>query len=199
MTDTTDIKALRESAESIMNLLENLAGYEPQDIDMDAVELRFEDENGVYTGCDISIVDTAQQSADIIRALLHQLEAECQRADAVCHDIRIQANDLKSARTVNKVLQGELAALKGDQVSVGKFVFEPSGERWHHIKHGEHQHAEPKLKLVKLYDRPQKPIIDLSNVLKVPYKISGQRFTAYDTDDLHAAIEAAGGIVKDGE
>lgn len=82
MTDTTDIKALRESAESIMNLLENLAGYEPQDIDMDAVELRFEDENGVDTGCDISIVDTAQQSADIIRALLHQLEAECQQREA---------------------------------------------------------------------------------------------------------------------
>ena len=82
MTDTTDIKALRESAESIMNLLENLAGYEPQDIDMDAVELRFEDENGVYTGCDISIVDTAQQLADIIRALLHQLEAECQQREA---------------------------------------------------------------------------------------------------------------------
>lgn len=37
MTDTTDIKAMRESAQSIMNLLENLAGYEPQDIDMDAV------------------------------------------------------------------------------------------------------------------------------------------------------------------
>lgn len=41
-----------------------------------------------------------------------QLEAERQRVDAVCRDIRIQANDLKSARTVNKVLQGELAALK---------------------------------------------------------------------------------------
>lgn len=81
MTDTTDIKALRESAECIMNLLENLAGYEPQDIDMDAVEIRFEDENGFDTGCDISIVDTAQQSADIIRALLNLLEAERQRAD----------------------------------------------------------------------------------------------------------------------
>lgn len=51
----------------------------------------------------------------------------------------------------------DIAALKGDQVPVGKFVFEPSGERWHHIKHGEHQHAEPKLKLVKLFTAPQKP------------------------------------------
>ena len=45
---------------------------------------------------------------------LDRLEAERQRADAVCRDIRIQANDLKSAQTVNKVLQEEIAALKPD-------------------------------------------------------------------------------------
>ena len=50
--------------------------------------------------------------------LTKQLEAERQRVDAACHDIRIQANDLKSAQTVNKVLQATLAELKGEQVPV---------------------------------------------------------------------------------
>lgn len=34
---------------------------------------------------------------------------------------------------------------------IGSFVHEPSGRRWHHIKHGEYQSTEPKLTLVKLY------------------------------------------------
>lgn len=42
------------------------------------------------------------------------------------------------------------------QKPVGKFVFEPMGERWHHIKHGEAQHAEPKLQLVKLFTRARR-------------------------------------------
>lgn len=40
---------------------------------------------------------------------------------------------------------------------VGKFVFEPIGERWHHIKHGEYQRSEPKFKLVKLFSAPVLP------------------------------------------
>lgn len=82
MTEKTDIAARRDSAECMANLLDNLAGYEPQDIDMDTVEIRFEDGNGFDTGCDISIVDTAQKSADIIRSLLDQLEAERQQREA---------------------------------------------------------------------------------------------------------------------
>lgn len=34
---------------------------------------------------------------------------------------------------------------------VGKFMFEACGQRWHHIKHGEAQYAEPRLPMVKLY------------------------------------------------
>lgn len=137
MTDTTDVAALRESAESIMNLLENLAGYEPQDIDMDAVELRFEDENGFDTGCDISIVDTAQQSADVIRALLNHLEAERQRADALQSTVGRLAQESNrlfddrqrinkswtEAETDNALLRDEIAALKGDQVPVGVYNY----------------------------------------------------------------------------
>ena len=116
MTDTTDVAALRESAESIMNLLENLAGYEPQDIDMDAVELRFEDENGFDTGCDISIVDTSRQSADIIRALLDQLEAERQRVAEITEQyvdrttaLSFASQRVEKAEKSNAFLKEELA------------------------------------------------------------------------------------------
>lgn len=112
MTDTTDTAALREKAESIINLLDNLAGFEPQDIDMDAVELRFEDENGVDTGCDISIVDTAQQSADVIRALLDRLEAGRQRAAGSEEELHKALHREKAAERKLLAAQEEIAALK---------------------------------------------------------------------------------------
>lgn len=208
MTDTTDIKAMRESAQSIMNLLENLAGYEPQDIDMDAVELRFEDENGFDTGCDISIVDTAQQSADVIRALLDRLEAGRQRAAGSEEELHKALHREKAAERKLLAAQEEIAALKAEQVPVGKFVFEPSGERWHHIKHGEHQHTEPKLKLVKLFTAPQKPVVPLGHIKisEVVAAVSLEQNRKWNgrvgyMAGWNACIDAAiaGGIVKDGE
>ncbi|EES6290643.1 ead/Ea22-like family protein [Escherichia coli] len=70
-----DKRALRHSAESIIGILENIAGFEPSDIDGDSVELRFETEDGFDTGCDVSIVDQCQKTADVILALLDELEA----------------------------------------------------------------------------------------------------------------------------
>lgn len=71
-----DKQALRDSAESTINILENIAGFEPSDIDGDTVELRFETEDGFDTGCDVSIVDQCQKAADVVRALLDELEAK---------------------------------------------------------------------------------------------------------------------------
>jgi hypothetical protein len=71
-----DKRALRDSAESTIGILENIAGFEPSDIDGDSVELRFETEGGFDTGCDVSIVDQCQKAADVIRALLDELEAK---------------------------------------------------------------------------------------------------------------------------
>lgn len=71
-----DKRALRDSAESTMGILENIAGFEPSDIDGDTVELRFETEDGFDTGCDASIVDQCQKAADVVRALLDELEAK---------------------------------------------------------------------------------------------------------------------------
>ncbi|EPO4870446.1 ead/Ea22-like family protein, partial [Citrobacter farmeri] len=62
-----DKQALRERAESTIGILENIAGFEPSDIDGDSVELRFETEGGFDTGCDVSIVDQCQKAADVIR------------------------------------------------------------------------------------------------------------------------------------
>ncbi|CTR88434.1 ead/Ea22-like family protein [Escherichia coli] len=74
-----DKRALRHSAESIIGILENIAGFEPSDIDGDSVELRFETEDGFDTGCDVSIVDQCQKTADVVRALLDELEAKDKR------------------------------------------------------------------------------------------------------------------------
>ncbi|WP_226858815.1 MULTISPECIES: ead/Ea22-like family protein [unclassified Enterobacter cloacae complex] len=71
-----DKQALRDSAESTINILENIAGFEPSDIDGDTVELRFETEDGFDTGCDVSIVDQCQKAADVVLALLDELEAK---------------------------------------------------------------------------------------------------------------------------
>ncbi|MGX9832515.1 ead/Ea22-like family protein [Enterobacter hormaechei subsp. xiangfangensis] len=74
-----DKRALLESAESTINILENIAGFEPSDIDVDTVELRFETEDGFDTGCDVSIVDQCQKAADVVQALLEELEAKEKR------------------------------------------------------------------------------------------------------------------------
>lgn len=71
-----DKRALRDSAESTIGILENIAGFEPSDIDGDSVELRFETEGGFDTGCDVSIVDQCQKAAGVVRALLDELEAK---------------------------------------------------------------------------------------------------------------------------
>lgn len=68
-------QALRTAAESTINILENIAGFEPSDIDDDSVELRFETEGGFDTGCDVSIVDQCQKAADVIRALLDERDS----------------------------------------------------------------------------------------------------------------------------
>ncbi|HHP0698723.1 TPA: ead/Ea22-like family protein [Escherichia coli] len=73
-----DKRALRHSAESIIGILENIAGFEPSDIDGDSVELRFETEDGFDTGCDVSIVDQCQKTADVVRAMLDERERNLQ-------------------------------------------------------------------------------------------------------------------------
>ncbi|GJL37877.1 hypothetical protein TUM17576_46970 [Enterobacter hormaechei] len=74
--NSEQIQALKEKAECICGILENIAGYEPGDIDGDDVELRFETEDGFDTGCNVSIVEQCQKSADVIRSLLAERDAD---------------------------------------------------------------------------------------------------------------------------
>ncbi|ELT3496006.1 ead/Ea22-like family protein [Citrobacter freundii] len=94
-------QALRDNANSIIGILENIAGYEPSDIDGDNVELRFEDECGVDTGCDVSIVDQCHKAADVMRSLLDELEAAEKRIA-----------ELESAPNGIMQLSNELAEMK---------------------------------------------------------------------------------------
>lgn len=79
----TNKQSLREAAEITIGILENIAGFETSDIDGDTVELRFETDGGLDTGCDVSIVDQCQKAADVVRALLDELEAKDKRIAAL--------------------------------------------------------------------------------------------------------------------
>ncbi|NXZ86376.1 hypothetical protein HZI30_05425 [Serratia fonticola] len=75
--------------------------------------------------------------------------------------------DLKAGYTLGhadvailKAISAELLSVrKAQSVPAGKFVLEPSEQRYHHIKHGEYQHTEPKFSLVKLYTAPPAPAV----------------------------------------
>lgn len=98
-----DKRALRHSAESIIGILENIAGFEPSDIDGDSVELRFETEDGFDTGCDVSIVDQCQKTADVVRALLDELEAAEKRiAELESNEVREVGNQFLVVRHPGK-------------------------------------------------------------------------------------------------
>ena len=168
MTDTTDIKALREGLAELLDHVDSYGGkcwLFPEDVR--------------------SIISS-----------LDQLEAERHRADANepvrCEGVPQHVHDMIDLQETIDELRAEL---KGEQVPV---AFTGSGSLAA-IKGGHEGHiwgtpaeAHP----VPLYDRPQKPVvlpegfypdgdIDCELVINLP--------------DAIAAIEAAGGIVKDGE
>lgn len=204
MTDKTDIAALLDSAECMANLLDNLAGYEPQDIDMDTVEIRFEDGRGLDTGCDISIVDTAQKSADIIRSLLNQLEAERQRADEM--RVGLESGISHSNRCISKIntLEAELASLRGEQepvawIKCGEVTTEPTtADVWiREMNEGYGYDVEV------LCKRQPKPVVVLPKRMEWSYQDTTTQAEVYMYNEALSAakltIEAAGIAVKDGE
>lgn len=105
-----DKRALRDSAESTINILESISGFEPSDIDGDTVELRFETEDGFDTGCDVSIVDQCQKAADVVRALLDELEVAEKRNGELVHNHRVHAARLIDERGQLKQRIAELEA-----------------------------------------------------------------------------------------
>ncbi|EFM6525978.1 DUF551 domain-containing protein [Escherichia coli] len=112
-----DKRALRHSAESIIGILENIAGFEPSDIDGDSVETRFETEDGFDTGCDVSIVDQCQKTADVVRALLDELEAaENNLIDSECHVAELE-EALRDKQALLEASEKRIAELEAELVS----------------------------------------------------------------------------------
>lgn len=107
-----DKRALRERAESTIGILENIAGFEPSDIDGDTVELRFETEDGFDTGCDVSIVDQRQKAADVIRALLDELEAAEERSEDMLRQARSFREAHDSASEIIRKLERNKPTVK---------------------------------------------------------------------------------------
>ncbi|MDU7135044.1 MAG: hypothetical protein E6325_27215 [Enterobacteriaceae bacterium] len=102
--NSEQIQALKEKAECICGILENIAGYEPGDIDGDDVELRFETEDGFDTGCNVSIVEQCQKSADVIRSLLAERDADKALIAEQAKSIAKLERALDLARNSNSVL-----------------------------------------------------------------------------------------------
>ncbi|QMD25440.1 ead/Ea22-like family protein [Citrobacter freundii] len=68
-------QALRDSALDMIRVLGYIASFESEDIDGDDLELRFETEDGLDTGCTISITSQCQDASDVMHQLLNELEA----------------------------------------------------------------------------------------------------------------------------
>lgn len=67
-------QALRDSALDMIRVLGYIASFESEDIDGDDLELRFETEDGLDTGCTISITSQCQDASDVMHQLLNELE-----------------------------------------------------------------------------------------------------------------------------
>ncbi|PKB90954.1 hypothetical protein A8A01_03345 [Ewingella americana] len=178
MTDTTDTKALR----------------------VEIAELRLE----IAKAYDRIIPET-KIHIKLLERILDQFEAERQQREAAEKEcVRIDARNAELNSTLERWSVGraenanEIEALRGAQEPVGLIkrktpLLSDGAFRYSLI-------SDVNLPLdTELFTRQPKPVVDLTNVLKVPYRISGQSFAAYDSDDLHAALEADGIVVNDGE
>ncbi|MGR7403818.1 ead/Ea22-like family protein [Klebsiella aerogenes] len=73
MNDITELALLVSKAKASVFTLEYISQFEPDDIDSDDVDLRFE-VDGRDTGTNVSIVDECGQAAKVIGALVEALE-----------------------------------------------------------------------------------------------------------------------------
>jgi hypothetical protein len=157
---------------------------------------------------EVVITLTTQQA----KALLDQLEAERQRAAGSEEELHKALHREKAAERKFLAAQEEIAELKGDQVPYA-YSYNYAGcetcEGFQDWRKELSRERPPEwmietgkvTDLVELFTAPQKPV-----VLPMPFDINvaGERVDwkggdYYDRDDVLAAIEAAGGIVKDGE
>ncbi|MFS7306560.1 hypothetical protein [Rahnella inusitata] len=191
MTDTTDIKALREIAKKINHRL---------DVVMGALS-PFNPDESAHWDCEKLICD-----------LISQLEAERQRAAGSEEELHKALHREKAAERKLLAAQEEIAALKGEQVPVAWKVTTPSGSIVFHTEEQDMDgHSYYGNTVTPLFTAPQKPVVlPAMQQLKeaVAFYLQVQKDNPPVEQGMHkdadewlkrAAIEAAGGIVKDGE
>jgi len=196
MTDTTDIAALmlkmRNLADRIIDAEgENNNGEVGKIIEMyDAADTTFKAENILLV---LSAFEEQRQRADANAQEIRRLEFQWEhRAPTQCaYDQACTA--LHAQRERAEKAEAEIAALKGDQVPVPvAYLYSASFERGE----VEGQLTDAPGCDMPVYDRPQKPV-----VLPEGFYPDGDIDCelVINLSDAISAIEAAGGIVKDGE
>lgn len=175
MTGTTDIKALREGLVELLDHVDSYGGkcwLFPEDVR--------------------SIISS-----------LDQLEAERQRADDCNKSAEYSAATNKRVVAANCRLQEELAALKGDQVPfryMAEWSSQYGGMEYDYSEvrsEMDEVAAEHDGSVIELFTAPQKPVVWLGDIAIRDDLHEVGALVSYD--DVVAAIESAGGIVKDGE
>lgn len=173
-------------------------------------------------------IGSVAQLRKLAHSILDKLEAERKRADELQTEVdrvkqqsRNRLQGLCKAGDERDKAEAELAALKGDQVPVGKFagwgLYRESTDdfgSWLHTKpRDENDYALTQAGYVnvRLFTAPQKPVVSEGLIqLKeaVDFYLQVQKDNPPIEQGMHkdadewlkrAAIEAAGGVVKDGE
>ena len=181
MTDTTDIKALREKYElALKDLTERLTECNRLNYCMDEI--------------------TA--FAAFSSTLIDKLEAERQRADDAHKYGSERDSENESLMLTVGRLRVEIAELKGDQKPYGYYSAETETilEQQGHASISAEPLADSRF---PLFTAPQKPVVTLPALPTTPI-VPTQPFSLHDimraTRNMDIkAIEAAGCIVKDGE
>lgn len=175
MTDTTDIKALRAETWDLHTM-------------QDATE---------FSNRLLDLLEAERQRAD--RNKVMQLAAEDVSASAL-RDWSSEGIKLHAANEEIKRLTAEISELKGEQVPVEEadYTRYSCGCCGFESLHRTTKCPEcnyHKIESEPLYTAPQKPVVLLPVAEDYPIAWSAASVLA----DVKAAIEAAGGIVKDGE
>lgn len=91
-------------AERCLFVLREIGSMDADDITGDDVDLRFEDEEGCDTGCDVSIVDYAEKSADVIEKMIAALSAQQSAQPEFCCELSYKAAKQKAwnARRIDR-------------------------------------------------------------------------------------------------
>jgi len=184
MTDTTDIKALRDAIR-YCSIAKEMYGTE-------------------FQGAKFKLMKVA--TPELLSSILDQFEAERQRADEAVKERRESIAARRKSSTQwreqfdavhlrARKAEAELAELKGEQVPVA-WLNDAHLARGHIEGEAGEEDAGPGMIPVyrERFSAPQKPV-----VLPKSHYICGCADRYMSEKEVKAAIEAAGGIVKDGK